>query len=140
MKIYLAARYGRRQEMHSLMGILGDMGCKVTARWITAKTHEMGEVTEKTRPLLAQEDLDDIRECNLLVAFTEEGSPKGASRGGRHVELGYALGIGKPIIVVGPRENIFCYLHQVRVVTDVAEFFRIVQTMLSQDLLPLGVD
>ncbi len=36
------------------------------------------------------------------------------SRGGRNVELGIALGRGKTVIVVGPYENIFTWLPEVR--------------------------
>jgi hypothetical protein len=36
----------------------------------------------------------------------------GNSRGGRHVEFGYALGARKAIMVVGPLENVFyCLPH-----------------------------
>lgn len=35
------------------------------------------------------------------------------TRGGRYVEFGYMLGCRKPILVVGPKENIFHYLGSV---------------------------
>lgn len=49
----------------------------------------------------------------LLIAFTEQPRT-GATRGGRHVELGIALGMMKRVWIVGPRENIFCWLDDVR--------------------------
>jgi hypothetical protein len=39
----------------------------------------------------------------VVAIFTDPPS----STGGYHVELGYALGLGKPIHVVGPVHNIF---------------------------------
>lgn len=32
----------------------------------------------------------------------------GRDRGGRHVELGVAIGMGKHVVIVGPAENVFC--------------------------------
>jgi hypothetical protein len=52
------------------------------------------------------EDLQDVVGCDLLVAFSE--TPRSnASRGGRHVEFGIAMGLSKKLYVIGPRENIF---------------------------------
>jgi crossover junction endodeoxyribonuclease RusA len=58
----------------------------------------------------AADDFQDIKSCDLLIAFTEADMHP---RGSRHVELGIALALGKKIIVVGPRENVFCCLPQV---------------------------
>lgn len=83
----------------------------------------------------AQDDLEDVTAADLLIAFTERprdplsqadvdeasakaGDPvmltallniaaKGASRGGRHVELGLAMGLDKRVVVCGPAENVF---------------------------------
>lgn len=60
----------------------------------------------------AEEDLQDVLACDVLIAFTE--TPRSvASRGGRHVELGIAIGAGKTTVVCGPAENVFCWLPQV---------------------------
>jgi nucleoside 2-deoxyribosyltransferase len=57
-------------------------------------------------------DLDDIDRADALVLMT---MPVGTmfSSGGRMVELGYAIGTGKRIFILGPRENIFCHLPRV---------------------------
>jgi hypothetical protein len=47
--------------------------------------------------------------CDLLIAFTEVPRTV-ASRGGRHVELGIAVGARKRVWIVGPRENMLCWL------------------------------
>ena len=61
------------------------------------------------RARFAGEDIADVMAAETVVAFTEE--PRTCnSRGGRHVELGIALGAGKRVIVIGPRENVFCWL------------------------------
>ncbi len=43
----------------------------------------------------------------------------GYSRGGRHVEAGYALAKGKYLVLVGPRENVFYSLPHWHVLPDV---------------------
>jgi len=66
----------------------------------------------RLRRLFAEHDRDDVLAADMLVAFTEP--PRScATRGGRHVELGLALGYGKRVAVIGPRENVFCWLPQV---------------------------
>lgn len=116
MKIYLAARYGRREELNRYADQLRKKGYEVCARWLGG-THEMAEgvvaeahCPEQTRVRFCAEDMEDVQACDMLVAFTEYSNAiSGASRGGRHVELGLALAWGKPVAVVGPKENIFCY-------------------------------
>src|SRR5260221_13260147 len=64
-------------------------------------------------PLLARyaaEDLADIDQADAVVLFTQAGRH---FAGGRHVEAGYALGKGKRLVVVGPRENVFYHLPEV---------------------------
>ena len=56
--------------------------------------------------LIAVEAFEDLRNADVVVAFTEP--PRSSnSRGGHHVEFGMALAWEKWILVVGPRENAF---------------------------------
>lgn len=75
--------------------------------------HERSERAASLRQKFAQDDFRDVAGCELLIAFTEPPR-SGNSRGGRHVELGIALGLMKRVSIVGPRENIFCWLEGVR--------------------------
>ena len=55
---------------------------------------------------VAVRDTDELASADVVVAFTERAdSPYG--RGGRHVEMGMALALGKHVICVGFQENIF---------------------------------
>jgi len=127
---YLAARYTRRLELCDYRGDLEARGHSVPARWLNGSHQldnhgrplgEAGELlfeigspeADHHRQKFAQDDYDDVLACDVLVAFTEQPR-SGNSRGGRHVELGIALGLGKPVVVIGPRENVFCWLPQVR--------------------------
>jgi hypothetical protein len=71
-----------------------------------------GDRAAALRAKFATDDFDDVIVADIVVAFTEQ--PRAStSRGGRHVELGIALGTGTPVMVVGPRENVFCWLPEV---------------------------
>lgn len=115
MKIYLASRYGRREELLGYAKDLEEMGHEITSRWITG-IHEIpgrsesvsdrNSYTEKERAHFAQEAIEDIEEADTLIAFTNPDNSS-YSRGGCHVEFGYALAKKKQIIVIGPRENVF---------------------------------
>lgn len=126
---YLAARYTRRLELVGYRAVLESLGHKVPARWLNGSHQldnqgrpigETGELlfengsadADHYRQKFAQDDYDDVLTADVLIAFTEQPRP-GHSRGGRHVELGIALGRGIPVVVVGPRENVFCWLPQV---------------------------
>lgn len=141
LRIYLASRYSRRLELCGYREQLRAVGLEVQARWLDGshqisddgkplgddgeflvESHDdaAGSRAAALRSRFALDDFEDVSRCDLLVAFTEEprGAAGGRSRGGRHVELGIALGLGKPVLVVGPRENIFCWLEVVQQFDD----------------------
>ena len=131
MKIYLAARYSRRLELCDYRIRLQQQGHTVTSRWLNGahqidrdgmKLGALGEEyveagsdehAAQLRRHFASEDMSDVFAADLMIAFTEEPRAE-ASRGGRHVELGLALATGKTIYLVGPRENVFCWLPGIR--------------------------
>lgn len=118
MRVYLAARYSRMHELENYASELRDYGIETTSRWITGR-HETppdGVAVDSPEHLAwaADEDLADLDDASVLIAFTEpEGAIYGRGRGGRHVEMGYALGTNKRIVVCGHRENVFCFLPEV---------------------------
>jgi hypothetical protein len=129
MKVYLAARYTRRLELCGYRADLEAHGIEVTSRWLNG-SHQLdnegrplgdaGELlfeagdaeVDHYRWKFATDDRDDVLAADVLIAFTEQPR-SGNSRGGRHVELGIAIGKGKRIVVIGPRENVFCWLPEV---------------------------
>lgn len=133
LKIYFAGRYGRREELKRIAEEIEErfQYVEVTSRWLngeheskdgSASVEEMGEC--------AQEDLADIERSDMVWCFTEE--PGVCSRGGRHVELGYALdlfGDWNWISIIGPVENVFCALPNVRRFAAVEEA---IQTLLER--------
>ena len=122
MKVYLASRYSRYQEMQRYRDDLQRLGNTVTSRWIDGD-HQIDDAglslqaKEAERIRFAQEDLADLLGASCVISFTEQ--PRATnSRGGRHVEFGIALGLRKRVIVVGYRENVFHCLPQVEFYHD----------------------
>lgn len=115
MKVYLAARYSRRTELLGYAAELDACGIEVTARWIQG-LHEIPPKgveanSAKHHQWCAMDDIEDIEAADVLVAFTEDAdNVHWRNTGGRHVELGYAFGRGKHIIICGHHENVFCHL------------------------------
>lgn len=128
MRAYLAARYLRRRELVEYARQLVAYGIEVQARWLLG-LHEGQDLiaTPEEQAGFAADDLVDIHGCDVLIAFTEPRTEE-YSRGGRHVEFGVALGLGKLVHVVGPRENVFYCLPNVYQWPDW-------ETFLSQALL-----
>lgn len=118
MNIYLAARYSRRQALRQVASRLIDAGHRITSRWIESDPIA-GDPPPDARTVRragrAVEDWIDLLAADCVIAFTEEERSPLAGRGGRHVELGLALAWNKRILVVGPRENVFCCLPWVEV-------------------------
>lgn len=118
MKIYLAARYSRNPEMQGVRDVLQGLGHTVTSRWIdchagkylTSFTPEHLNNDPQYCSKLAQHDLEDLTAADTVISFTDS---TGGGKGGRHVEFGYALALGKRVIVVGPRENVFHTLPEI---------------------------
>jgi len=148
MNFYLAARYSRRLELCDYRNELQLMGYTVTSRWLDG-SHQIsrdgvpinddGEALIESprltpeaaalREQFALDDLEDIERADVLIAFAE--SPRStASRGGRHVEFGYALAINRIIWVVGSPENLFHYLPHVSVFPT---FSNVIQALVERD-------
>lgn len=110
MKIYLAACFEQQAEIRDKAVELERLLITCTSRW----RFEDGTLPPTPEHLhnCATMDLEDIHKADYFVCLTNQTS----QRGGKHVELGYALAISKPVMIVGRRENIFHSLKQVQFV------------------------
>lgn len=102
-RVYLAARFERKHEME-LLAEKYDPWINFTSRWHGLATDNESGHDENFLRECAEADLEDIRNCTHFVLFSEGD---GATRGGRHVEFGYAFAKAKMIHIVGSKENIF---------------------------------
>jgi hypothetical protein len=116
VKIYVSARYSRKLEVADVAAALELAGFEVTSTW-HEEPHdgaiEIHELTADQRREYAARDLAEVDAAHILLLFSESDQTFNR-RGGRHVEFGYALGVGKAIAVVGPQENIFHHLSWVK--------------------------
>lgn len=112
MRIYLGARFLRRDELRLYAHKLTKLGYTITSRWLGG-SHQMTPYSEIENQQYAEEDVDDLNSADMCIFFMEQPRELNDSRGGRHVELGMAIALNKYIVLIGPRENVFCYLPQI---------------------------
>lgn len=123
MKVYLAARYDHRKVLCDYRKDLQTIeGIEVTSRWLDGfhtleaglDDHSNAAVPVTTRREAAKQDWADVLASDVLVFFCEP-EDSDSKRGGRHVEFGAALALGKRVLTVGRhRENVFHELPQVQ--------------------------
>lgn len=111
--IYIAGPYGARDQLRVYRDELRASGARVTSSWLD-EDHEITAGTQGAATALSDEavlehaslDLREIECADVLILFTAAyvGCEGG---GGRHVETGYAIAHGVPVIVVGEPENVF---------------------------------
>lgn len=113
MRVYLASSYTRKEELQGYAAQLKSAGFEVTSRWLREKhgAHvQQHELTRRFNRETSQKDLIDINRSDLFVIFTRPEK----ERGGMFVEMGWALHMGLPVVIVGLRVNVFCYLPRLK--------------------------
>lgn len=122
MKVYLASMFSAMLETRKRAAELAEIGIECTSSWLKEKSDpnismKDASLTDSFLLYTAITDVEDINRANAFVLFTVDPDTP-TKRGGRHWECGYAAGIGKPIFICGPKENIFHYLPNVTVCAD----------------------
>jgi nucleoside 2-deoxyribosyltransferase len=126
--IYIAARFSRRHECHALAKLLQMRGHSITSRWVkpgddhVIPTGTSDQAADSERRRFAMEDVDDVLACDWMISLMEE--PRSNGRGGRHIEFGIALGLGKRLTIIGPRETVFHHLDQIEQFDTVEAFLK----------------
>lgn len=112
--VYLAGRFGRRMELLGYAEALRAQGIIVTSSWLkrTAIDAISVETDIDFARSCADEDIADINNAQAMILFTDHDTTY-PSKGGMHFETGYAYGTEMPMILVGPRLNVFHYLAEV---------------------------
>lgn len=128
MKVYLAAMYQHMEAMKLRREEFKAAGIGCTAQWIDNKEDSFKDSLHDA----AQMDLNDIDAAEVFVGYTLK---KGTmfSSGGRMVELGYAIAKGKWIILIGDRENVFCHLEYICVVSSTDEAIQVIKNLQVQN-------
>lgn len=112
--IYLAGRFTRKSELKIYAKALESLGYTITSRWLTQADEAQldgGIGGDATPDFYADRDTTDIQDCDILLEFTKQDPPY---RGGHIWEAGYAYGLGKKVFSVGPKENVFHAMTNIR--------------------------
>ena len=138
MKVYLAARFDRKDEMKKLSLILISLGIGVTSRWLDEVSNTLCFAQrERFMEDTAQIDADDVYAADTLVRFSDDLSlPVVSSRwctGSRMEETGMAYAWGKRIVIVGGNQSLFDRFPSRIHVQDVTELLEQLQLMKSQE-------
>lgn len=119
-KVYLASAFGARQTLIDHAAHLRREGIEVTARWLEEVFENDAAIPSDTvRRYIALDDINDVRRSDTVVIFTGLTS----STGGYHFEHGLAAGLGKEIVLVGPRRKVFDYVAYDQHYKDFEDFF-----------------
>jgi len=105
VKIYIAAKFARREDMRPMRDMIWGVGHEVVSTWLdeVKRPDGMDSVTFKKK--LAIKDLAEVISADLLILDTYNPS----ETGGKEVEFGIALGRfqTKLMWIVGPKRNVF---------------------------------
>lgn len=105
IKFYVAAPYEKKPEAALMRDFLQREGFKNTSDWI--------DKVDPQTAAAAERDLRNVLESDVVILMSfEEFRNKGT--GGRHVETGYAIALNIPVLLIGPKTNIFHELPSVR--------------------------
>lgn len=122
MKFYLATR--KVENARPVRDALVAAGHLCVSSWVDEPGYALGSTSAIARHsdeelrAIASRDEAEIRDTDVLVVVAE---PDGAFvPGGKHVETGMALALGKPVHVLGARENLFHWHPLVAVHADLA--------------------
>lgn len=115
MKVYIAGD----SELAALYvaELVKTAGHTIMSSWHDGVFQRTAEHMVVERRSIASRDLDEVQGSDILILIAS----RGLVPGGKFVEAGAALGVGKKVIVLGRRENIL--LWHPRVITATIETF-----------------
>ena len=131
MKIYLAAAWGRREEILRVADRLRLEGVEITSNWLTEEEGMQSGSKERFLRERAYVDLQDVDKADALVRFADtprtRSVPRALISGARMFEMGYAKAKGKGLIVVGGKQHVFDRLADVIHVKDADALVRLLK-------------
>ena len=106
MKIYVATRFGRKDEVKKIYKKLIDNGHEISADWTVHQNMRPYENNERISEEYAIKDIEGVKNCEAFILLSDEGGQ------GMFVELGTAilsnLLYGRPKIFVVGEHNSNC--------------------------------
>ena len=117
--VYLSASFDARDIIEQYAAALMERGVEVTSNWLWEPEKRHGaEFEDWEFRARANDDLADIDRADTVVMWTQWPS----STGGRHGEFLYGVAMGKRVVVIGARENVFQHLAVVEQFDSYEEF------------------
>lgn len=113
LKVYLAGPYQWKERIAKYRDELHGAGFECTSSWLDEQHNpniKLHELLDAQHAEYALRDEEDIKRSDVFVLFAVPPDDPPIVRAGRHVEFGMARALGKKLIVIGGRENIFHYL------------------------------
>lgn len=103
MKLYIAAH--NQEDARKVAILCAAAGHQITSTWLQEDFKRTAEYTEADKRAIADKDAREVAESDALVLLPS------AMRipGGKFVEVGIALGLGKPVFILGHRENMLMW-------------------------------
>ena len=101
MRVYIAGRFEAQHRLRVMRDLVEALGHEVVGTWLDEES--TSDPTEAEALEYAVRDFGEIRACDLFILDTLDEN----LRGGREAEYGYAWGVGKVTLIVGPRRNVF---------------------------------
>ena len=110
MRVYLSAAFARREEMRETAAWLRGNGYEVYARW--TEFEEPASLSFEEMASLAALDLNDLCSSDMVVTFSDAPDPAGdpGRQCDRHLELGAAVAMQMPVVVVRSREAVLHWM------------------------------
>lgn len=139
MRVYLSAKFERQKEMQLYSEQLRAEGIEVVSTWTdldVASRDGFSGIAPERRALAAMLDVQQLVRSNLLVLFSDGDAAD--PRGGKHVEFGIGLALGKRLMLVGRQENVFHDLPDVERCDDWPQTLRRVLELRDSDALSVS--
>jgi len=113
VKIYLASGFHHRYVLRRVAAKLTARGHEVVSSWIWIDERpERGSMAYmEFAKEVAAVNLVDLKKADTIIV-DGHGIREG-NHGGVHTELGFALGAGMAVFLVGPRSNTFHWLPEI---------------------------
>jgi hypothetical protein len=131
LRVHLSACFRRWEELRGYRADLEQAPIEVVSRWIDGGGQEP---REDDRPI-RHHPLWDVEMAQVVVAFGEQ--VRTGTCGSRDAEVGYALGMRKPVIWVDPPEDLFCPHRRIQRAAYWAEAQRLLYRQAAE-LSPFG--
>lgn len=107
MKIYLASGFHRRHTLRKMAARLKERGHEVVSSWIwiDERPGRGTPLFENWALRIAEQNVAELQQADAIIV--DGWGISETNHGGVHTELGFALGTGQALFLVGPRGNTF---------------------------------